>query len=263
MDNAKDKINEKELKEMLDKMPEKYRDKETFLSDLRSADPDKMNWMMLNYLVQKMYDNVQGEPEWQSENDLQQRRNRYSGGVPYNGGSYRDNSSRYSPVRRMSGVGQVYRNYSGESMEEREESICRAKERLGEIVGQTLNESDIKCLICREAGNLINKICKDETFNALKEFNELCIAMKGYAQMLPEELETRAKEEAISKYAEMLEYSGGNRNAFRASVMYDGDFADGRRIDGRGFREHHRGAIPTVEIAEFGRRGRDSMGRYK
>lgn len=258
---------EKQLKEMMDKVPEKYRDKETFLSELRNADPEKMNWMMLNFLVQKMYDGVQGEPEWQSENELRQNRNRYAGGI-YNAGRYRDNSGdgrmihSYDLGRRMTGVGQSYRSYARESGADQEEYLCKVKERLGEIIGQSLSESDIKCLICREAGNLINKICKDESYDAVKEFTELCMAMKGYTQMLPEELEMQAKEEAISKYAEMLEYSEGNRRAFRSRVMDDGDYAGRRRMEGRDFRDH-RGMLPTVEIAEFGRRGRDSMGRFK
>lgn len=165
-------------------------------------------------------------------------------------------------AQRMTGIGQFYRSYARENSAEQEEYLCKVKERLGEIIGQSLSESDIKCLICREAGNLINKICKDESYDAVKEFTELCMAMKGYTQMLPEELEMQAKEEAISKYAEMLEYSEGNRRAFRSRVMDDGDYAGRRRMEGRDFRDH-RGMLPTVEIAEFGRRGRDSMGRFK
>ncbi len=258
---------EKEMKEMLDKMSEKYRGKETFLSELRKNNPDNIYLMILDFLFQGLQDGVQGKPEWQSENDLRQSNNRYAGGM-YNGGHYRDNSVNDSLIRgidmarRMTGIGQFYRSYARENSTEQEEYLCKVKERLGEIIGQSLSESDIKCLICREAGNLINKICKDESFDAVKEFTELCMAMKGYTQMLPEELEMQAKEEAISKYAEMLEYSEGNRRAFRSRVMDDGDYAGRRRMEGRDFRDH-RGMLPTVEIAEFGRRGRDSMGRFK
>ena len=249
----------KKREEMMSSMSNVPKDKESLIRELQSAEPEKMNWLMLNFLVQKMYDNVQSNPEWQSERDIQEKQNRYG---MSGRGMYRDNSypmRGYDMRRRMTGVGQMYRGYSPES-----EQLMEAKQQIAKAIGHSLTDEDIKCLICREAGNLINKICKDESYEAYKEFCELTMAMCAYSEnMLPEDLELAAKEEAISKYAAMFTDSNGDRREFRARVMMrDGDYAGRRRMEGRDYRDH-RGDVPTVTIADFGRRGRDSMGRYK
>ena len=66
-------------KEMLQHMENVPKDKEALIRELEHSEPEKMNWLMLNFLVQKMYDGVHdGNPDWQSERDIQEKRNRYS-----------------------------------------------------------------------------------------------------------------------------------------------------------------------------------------
>lgn len=253
----------KKREELMSSMKNVPKDKESLIRELQNAEPEKMNWLMLNFLVQKMYDNVQSAPEWQSERDIQDKQNRYGGGSYWDStmrgsGSY---SPRFDMRRRMTGTGQSYRNYSRAADEE---YYRDAKEQIAEAIGHALTDEDLKCLICREAGNMINKICKDDSYDAYKEFVELTMAMCAYKNiMLPEDVEKAAKEEAISKYAEMFTQSNGDKREFRARVMMrDGDFAGRRRLEGMDFRDH-RGSLPTVSIADSGRRGRDSMGRFK
>lgn len=232
------------------------KDKESLIRELQNAEPEKMNWLMLNFLVQKMYDNVQSNPEWQSERDIQEKQNRY-------GGRYWDNSMRsnsYDMRRRLTAMGNSYRGYSRSADSD---YLREAKEKIASAIGHSLTDEDLKCLICREAGNMINKICKDDAYDAYKEFCELTMAMCAYSEnMLPEDMELAAKEDAIAKYAEMFTQSDGNRREFRSRIMSDGDYAGRRQLEGRDFREH-RGLLPTVSIADYSRRGRDSMGRFK
>lgn len=243
---------------MLQQMDNVPRDKEELIRELEHAEPEKMNWLMLNFLVQKMYDGVQSSnPEWQSERDIQEKRNRYSGGysgTPATASGYRG----YSYGRRETGVGQVY------SARERDGGIERAKQNIAQVIGHSLTDEDLKCLICKEAASLIKKICKDEAYDAYKEFTELCIGMMAYSEcMLSEDMEEAAKEDALRKYAYMLN-EVKDQHEFRTRLMTDGDYAGRRQREGRDFREH-RGALPRVEIDDFNFRGRsrDSMGRFK
>lgn len=153
-------------------------DKETFLAELRKAeDPEQMSWLMANYLMDKVHHKMR---DAMPEPDEDQ-----SYGHTWD--------SRYS--HGMTGTGRtgttMRRGRSGSSLEE-------YKERLGEMLGQSMTEDDIKCLICKEAASIIKRICKDEPFEAFKEFAELCIGMKAYAEQYPEDLEEQAKEEAIA-----------------------------------------------------------------
>lgn len=232
--------------------PEKY-DKETFIEELKkSTDPDKMSWMMLNFLVQKMADDMQVNGETSrysgamySDSGMKSVRRGYnrrfeheyeSGDYPERGGSYRHQSYGYA------------RHSSDQQLDE-------AKEKIGEALGRRLDENELKCLIVKEAASLIKKLSECEDYEALKEFNELCLAMKGYAYALPEELEIQAKHEAIEGYARM--FVGERAFRERDSIGYDGLERKGER--GGEWR------LPTVEVDEFGRRGRhrDSMGRFK
>lgn len=241
--------------EMLQQMKDVPKDKESLIRELENAEPEKMNWLMLNFLVQKMYDGVQGgKPDWQSERDLERKRNLYAGGfhhMPEQSG-YRG----YSYGRRETGVGQVYAA--------REHVIEKSKEHIARVIGHSLTDEDLKCLICKEAASLIKKICKDEAYDAYKEFTELCIGMMAYSEcMLSEDMEEAAKEDALRKYAAMLNESQ-DQHEFRSRVMTDGDYAGRRHREGRDFRDH-RGTLPRIEVDDFNFRGRsrDSMGRFK
>ena len=260
-----DKQNEMKSGEHREMYPEKY-NKETFIEELKSSDPDKMSWLMLNYLVQKMADGVQNDGE----------------ATHYSGGRYSDsrsqgmdNSSRRGYARRLEynerGLGGYpanreynpdydYDRDSGRESSYRsrrrsryasEDKMHEAKERIGEIVGHELDDEEIKCLIIKEAASLIKKISECEDYEALKEFNELCMAMKGYSENLPEELEEQAKEEAISGYARM--FLGGHSYRSNRELGYNDRSRRGDRM------------LPIVEVEEYGRRGRsrDSMGRFK
>ncbi|MGN0872704.1 MAG: hypothetical protein ACI4UV_16085 [Victivallales bacterium] len=84
----------------------------------------------------------------------------------------------------------------------------------------------------------------------MKEFNELCMAMTGYSENQPEELEEQAREEAISDYARM--FLGGHSYRSRRLGHEDRERREDRML-------------PIVEVEKYGRRSRsrDSMGRFK
>lgn len=217
-------------------------DKETFLAELRKAeDPEQMSWLMANYLMDKVHHKMR---DAMPEPDEDQ-----SYGHTWD--------SRYS--HGMTGTGRtgsaMRRGRSGSSLEE-------YKERLGEMLGQSMTEDDIKCLICKEAASIIKRICKDEPFEAFKEFAELCIGMKAYAEHYPEDLEEQAKEEAIGKYVEMFQKYGHRSRAMRSEPAYRIRADDMDEWDRKGTRRHE---LPLVSIDDFSYRGRsrDSMGRYK
>ena len=205
--------------------PEKY-EKDKFLEELRKSDPEKMSWMMLNYLVQKMSDAVKSGDESEAY------------GARYSDSRYREHNT-----EDMKHDGHMRERYSGMKMRYSSEAN-EAKERIGEMIGHELDEGEIKCLIIKEASSLIKKLSESEDYGAVKEFNELCMVMKAYSNMLPEDVEERAKEEAISGYSRMF----SERHSYRS------------RIESRSER-----MLPVVEVDEFGRRGRmrDSMGRYR
>lgn len=245
-------------------LPERY-DNETFIEELKkSNDPDKMSWMMLNFLIQKMAEDIQDGGESGRYSDARYSDSRSQG---------MNNSSRRGYARRLEynerGMGgyPANREYNSDygydhesgmdssfrsrrrSRYASEDRIHEAKERIGQVVGHELDDEEIKCLIIKEAASLIKKISECEDYEALKEFNELCMAMKGYSENLPEELEEQAKEEAISGYARMFL----ERHSYRSRrIGYDERERRGER------------RLPVIEIEEFGRRGRrrDSMGRF-
>jgi hypothetical protein len=214
-------------------------DKETFLAELRKAeDPEQMSWLMANYLMDKVHHKMR---DAMPEPDEDQ-----SYGHTWD--------SRYSHA--MTGTGHsMRRGRSGSSLEE-------YKERLGEMLGQSMTEDDIKCLICKEAASIIKRICKDEPFEAFKEFAELCIGMKAYAEQYPEDLEEQAKEEAIGKYVEMFQKYGHRSRAMRSMPVYRIRADDMDEWDRKGTRRHE---LPLVSIDDFSyrSRSRDKMGRFK
>lgn len=218
------KTEEKRTGEYEDMYPEKY-EKDKFLEELRKSEPEKMSWMMLNYLVQKMSEAAKNGDESEFY------------GARYSDARYREHG--------MEGMnrGMINERYSRMRMRYASKAN-EAKKRIGEIIGHELDEGEIKCLIIKEASSLIKKLTESEDYGAVKEFNELCMAMKAYSNMLPEDVEERAKEEAISGYSRMF----SERHSYRS------------RIDSRSER-----MLPVVEVDEFGRRGRmrDSMGRYR
>jgi hypothetical protein len=200
-----------------------------------------MSWLMANYLMDKVHHKMR---DAMPEPDEDQ-----SYGHTWD--------SRYS--HGMTGTGRtgttMRRGRSGSSLDE-------YKERLGEMLGQSMTEDDIKCLICKEAASIIKRICKDEPFEAFKEFAELCIGMKAYAEQYPEELEEQAKEEAIGKYVEMFQRYGHRIRAMRSEPAYRIRADDMEDWDKKGTRRHE---LPLVSIDDFSYRGRsrDSMGRFK
>ena len=259
-----DKTDEMKSQKTHEMYPEKY-NKETFIEELKSSDPDKMSWLMLNYLVQKMADGVHNDGE----------------AAHYSGGRYSDsrslgmeNSSRRGYARRLEynerGLGGYpanlrynpdydYDRDSGRDSSYRsrrrsryssEDRIHEAKERIGEVLGHELDDEEIKSLIVKEAASLIKKISECEPYEAMKEFEELCMVMKGYSENHPEELEEQAKQEAISGYARM--FLGGH--SYRS-----------RSIDFEDREKRKANMLPVIEIEEYDRRGRsrDAMGRYK
>lgn len=245
---------------MEDKHKNMEHEKEAFLAELRKADdPEQMSWLMANFLMDKikgkMHDN---KPEYKDDQRYGHTwDSRYASpyGRGFNGAMYSDNSS------RRSRKGESYSYFSKEEMDS-------AKERLGVMLGRTLSEDDIKCLICKEAASIIKRICKDEAFEAMKEFSELCIAMKAYSELLPEELEIQAKEEAIGKYMEMFSHRERyGHSSFRMRLMHEDDtaYSPVRRIRLDDMDRHGMSRLPLVEVDEFNYRGRsrDSMGRYK
>lgn len=250
----------------------KMKDKEAFLAELRKAeDPEQMSWIMANYLLGiakgKMHEAKNLESDDQRYGHTWDSRYASPYGRGFNGAMYSDNGmteSRYgqSGMSRRS-YGRSAGGFSKESMEE-------AKEYLGQTLGRTLSEDDLKCLIMKEAASVIKRLCKDEPFEAVKEFTEMCIAMKGYAETLPEELEEQAKEEAIGKYMEMFSHRERyGHSSFRARLIHDdGEYHEPVRrvrLDDMGMGRGRQFQLPTVEVDEFNFRGRsrDSMGRYK
>lgn len=240
-------------------LPEKFRNKEKFLEELRKSDnPEQMSWMMVNYLVDKVQQNMSENMPEDDQRYGHTWDSRYAGGgrsMPMRSGArYSDNSMRYG-----------HGGYSRRSYDRSGERLDQYKEQLGELMGQSLTEEDIKCLIVKEAASMIKRICKDEPFEAMKEFTELCIGMKAYAGMMPEDLEEQAKEEAIGKYVEMFSRYGGDHSyRMRSRLMQDDEGYPVRRVRLDDM-ERSRHRLPMVEVDEFNFRGRsrDSMGRFK
>lgn len=250
-------------------LPEKFRSKEAFLEELRkSEDPEQMSWMMVNFLAEKVKKSMSENMPEDDQRYGHTWDSRYAGGgrsMPMRSGArYSDNSMRYGhggTEYAHTGIGMPSRrsyDRSGERMEQ-------YKEHLADMMGQSLTEDDIKCLIVKEAASMIKRICKDEPFEAMKEFTELCIGMKAYAGTMPEDLEEQAKEEAIGKYVEMFSrYGGEHHYRMRSRLMQDDDGYPMRRVRLDDM-ERSRHRLPMVEVDEFNfrNRARDSMGRFK
>lgn len=239
------------------------KEKEAFLAELRKADdPEQMSWIMANFLMdkvkEKMHDNV---PEGDDQRYGYTWDSRYASpyGRGFNGARYSDNGA--SSYR---GYGSMSRRSYGRRSGFSKESMEEAKEYLGETLGRTLSEDDLKCLITKEAASVIKRLCKDEPFEAVKEFTEMCIAMKAYTETLPIELEEQAKEEAIGKYMEMFSHRERyGHSAFRTKLIHDdGEYYPVRRVR---LDDRDRFRLPMVDVDEysFRNRSRDSMGRFK
>ena len=191
-----DKTDEMKSQKTHEMYPEKY-SKETFIEELKSSDPDKMSWLMLNYLVQKMAETVQHDGESTRYSGA-----RYSDSMhDMSENEHHENKMMHHENKGNHDSSYRMRNYSRYSYDE---EICKAKERIGEAIGHNLDDEEIKCMIVKEAASLIKKISECKPYEAMKEFEELCMAMKGYSENHPEELEEQAKQEAISGYARML-----------------------------------------------------------
>lgn len=237
-----DKTDEMKSQKTHEMYPEKY-SKETFIEELKSSDPDKMSWLMLNYLVQKMAETVQHDGESTRYSGA-----RYSDSMhDMSENEHHENKMMHHENKGNHDSSYRMRNYSRYSYDE---EICKAKERIGEAIGHNLDDEEIKCMIVKEAASLIKKISECKPYEAMKEFEELCMAMKGYSENHPEELEEQAKQEAISGYARM--FLGGH--SYRS-----------RSIDFEDREKRKANMLPVIEIEEYGRRGRsrDAMGRYK
>lgn len=234
-------------------------EKEAFLAELKKAEtPEQMSWLMANFLMDKVQTEMHKHQPGSGEKDDQRYGHtwdsRYASpyGRGFNGAMYSDNSS------RRSRKGESPSSFSKEEMDS-------AKERLGMMLGRTLSEDDIKCLICKEAASVIKRICKDEAFEAMKEFSELCIAMKAYSELLPEDFEIQAKEEAIGKYMEMFSHRERyGHSSFRMRLMREDDYEPIRRVRLEDMERSHE-RLPLIEVDEFSyrNRSRDSMGRFK
>jgi hypothetical protein len=247
------------------------KDKEAFLAELRKAeDPEQMDWIMANFLLGKAKEKMHhatSDGDDQRYGHTWDSRYSLSDGRDFHGARYSDNGG-------MGGI-DSYRSSmhpftSGRSARFSKESMEEAKEYLGKTLGRSISEDDLKCLIMKEAASVIKRLCKDEPFEAVKEFTEMCIAMKGYAETLPVELEEQAKEEAIGKYMEMFSHRERyGHSSFRARLIHDdGEYHEPVRrvrLDDMGMGRNRQFQLPTVEVDEFNFRGRsrDSMGRYK
>ena len=226
---------------------------------------------MANFLMDKVQTEMHKHQPGSGEKDDQRYGHtwdsRYASpyGRGFNGAMYSDNSSRRNYAH--TGIGYPSRRSKREdsSFDFSDEEMDSAKERLGMMLGRTLSEDDIKCLICKEAASIIKRICKDESFEAMKEFSELCIAMKAYSELLPEDLEIQAKEEAISKYMEMFSHRERyGHSSFRMHLMREDDYEPIRRVRLEDMERRHE-QLPLIEVDEFSyrNRSRDSMGRFK
>ena len=181
-----DKTDEMKSQKTHEMYPEKY-SKETFIEELKSSDPDKMSWLMLNYLVQKMAETVQHDGESTRYSGA-----RYSDSMhDMSENEHHENKMMHHENKGNHDSSYRMRNYSRYSYDE---EICKAKERIGEAIGHNLDDEEIKCMIVKEAASLIKKISECKPYEAMKEFEELCMAMKGYSENHPEELEEQAKQ---------------------------------------------------------------------
>ena len=101
---------------------------------------------------------------------------------------------RYSRNQPRTSTGRFKRmRYSHELEGEKEEVAMQLAREFGR---EELLDKAIK-----EASELIKCASENKTYEVLREFSELCIVVKAFAEFVPEDLEEQACEEALDYYA--------------------------------------------------------------
>ena len=77
----------------------------------------------------------------------------------------------------------------------------REKEELAPMLAHSFGYDELKDKAIKEASEIIKAATECDEYAMLKEFAELCIVMKAFAEILPEGMEEAAVEEAIEYYS--------------------------------------------------------------
>ena len=80
------------------------------------------------------------------------------------------------------------------------------KEEIGSMLAHTHGREWMIEKAIKEASEFIAAASKEDEYEMFKEFCELCVIMKGFAEFVPAELEEQACEKALSYYAKKAEH---------------------------------------------------------
>jgi hypothetical protein len=96
------------------------------------------------------------------------------------------------------------------------QELEREKEELAPVLAEMYGYGELKECAIKEASELIKAASEGDEYAMFKEFYELCVIMKAFAELIPEEIEERAAEEAVEYYSRKVEHAhyGHERHPF-------------------------------------------------
>lgn len=83
----------------------------------------------------------------------------------------------------------------------------KEKEELAPVLAEMYGYDHLKDCAIKEASEVIKAATEGDEYAMLKEFSELCVIMKAFAELIPEDIEERAAEEAVEYYSRKAEHA--------------------------------------------------------
>ena len=80
------------------------------------------------------------------------------------------------------------------------------KKEIGSMLAHTHGREWMIEKAIKEASEFIAAASKEDEYEMFREFCELCVIMKGFAEFVPAELEEQACEKALAYYAKKAEH---------------------------------------------------------
>lgn len=115
----------------------------------------------------------------------------------------KDEEARYSRRQPRTSTGRFKRMRFSREMED-------DKEEIASMLAREYGREELLDKAIKEASELIKCASENKEYEVLREFSELCIVVKAFAEFLPEDLEEQACEEAVEYYERKVGRSDDN-----------------------------------------------------
>ena len=129
---------------------------------------------------------------------------------------YPEDEAMHHSYHRYAGEGMEHERYRGQprtstgrfkSMRYSHEHDCELdKKEIGSMLAHTHGRDWMIEKAIKEASEFIAAASKEDEYEMFREFCELCVIMKGFAEFVPAELEEQACEKALEYYAKKAEH---------------------------------------------------------